>query len=165
VVVPVAVAQLLLGAGADREDPAGLQDPGELPEDLRWAGKPFGGVVGQVVEDLVDHDLVQRRVGAFVTYLSYVLGAPLSLVGAAELSMRPPLRLPLEGHGGPHPVDVEPLPSLLLFALAGALARLPNRAALLLHELLESLPRLAPTNARYSLAAIEEALSPAASAM
>src|SRR5918997_4709008 len=37
----------------------------------------------------------------------------------------------------------DPVPYLLLFALAGALARLPNRAALLLHELLESLPRLA----------------------
>jgi hypothetical protein len=40
-VVPVAVAQLLLRAGADGEDPAGLQNPGELPEDPAVGGETF----------------------------------------------------------------------------------------------------------------------------
>ena len=60
--MPVAVAQLLLRAGADSEYPAGLQNPDELPEDLAVGGEPFGGLVGQVVEYLVDHDRVKASV-------------------------------------------------------------------------------------------------------
>ncbi len=61
-IVPVAVAELLLGAGVDREDAAGFEDPGELAEDPAVGGEAFRGVVGEVVEDLVDHDPVEGRV-------------------------------------------------------------------------------------------------------
>ena len=41
VVVPVAVVQLFLRAGADGEYPARLQNPDELPEDPAVGGEPF----------------------------------------------------------------------------------------------------------------------------
>lgn len=58
-VVPVCVAQLLLGAGVDHEDTAGFQHPGELRKDPAMGGEALWSVVLEVMEDLVDHNPVE----------------------------------------------------------------------------------------------------------
>ena len=53
VVVPVAVAQLLLRAGVEGEDAAWLQNPGKFLENPAVGGETSCCIVGQVVEDLL----------------------------------------------------------------------------------------------------------------